>query len=85
MDNEYTEKYLKTLYKNIIQIQELTNIPDKEYSSILEISINTLKRIKRGEQPKNVTIITIINIYKHFGIYPSQLIGKTPLMFLNPQ
>ncbi len=86
MNNKDTkEKCLQIICKNIAKIQKLIGMSDKEYAKILEIGVNSLKRIKKGEFPKSVTIITIIRIYEEFGIFPSQLSEEIPLIFLRKE
>ncbi|MBQ7875442.1 MAG: helix-turn-helix transcriptional regulator [Oscillospiraceae bacterium] len=66
-DNE-----LYTFCKNIKYIRKKEKLSLSKMAHIMHISTNTLKKIENGEFPKRLGSSVLMNIYRYFGIMPSQ-------------
>ena len=61
---EHWMRFVKTL-------RQQNGLSQKEMAAILGIGLYSLRKIERGIFPLNLSLSPILNLYKHFGIKPS--------------
>lgn len=64
---------IKNLANNIVRIRKEYGLSKKEMAKILGISIESLRKIEKGEIPLKMSVEVIFEIYDYFGITPKEL------------
>ena len=67
-------KELQNLMHNITVLRKNRGLTKKRMAEILDISVNTLSKIERGEFPHRLGAVTVFNIYDKFGIDAKKII-----------
>ena len=68
MIRKTNEQQIKTLLKNITLIRKQNKLSKKKMAHLLNIGIESLNKIERGELPPRLRIDVLFYIEKHFGI-----------------
>ena len=61
---------------NLKCLREKKGLTRREMASCLDIGVETLKRLERGEIPPRVSIEVILRASKVFGLHPKELFGQ---------
>lgn len=62
--------------ENIKWLRAKHNLSKQKMAQMLHISVRTLNRIEQGEVPPRISVDPLYWIYDHFGILPSEILGR---------
>lgn len=74
LGKEQAKNELSVFCKNIKYIRKKEKLSLSKMASIMHISTTTLKKIEKEEFPKRLNASVLMDIYRCFGIKPSQQI-----------
>lgn len=72
-----TDNEIRNFIDNVILIRRMSGLSKEDMARILNIKLDSLDKIERGELSDDVSVEVVFKIYNYFGISPKILFGKS--------
>ena len=70
------EKQIITFCKNTLILMRKNKLSEKEMMKIMRIGKVSFKKLKSGVLSRNITIDTLMNLCKHFNLFPHEMFNE---------
>lgn len=67
-----TQKDIENRMLFVQQLRKDRHLSQKEMARILGVGVGTVRKIERGIFPERISCPVLVNIYREFGIKPSE-------------
>lgn len=68
--------FWRNFVNNIVWLREYHNLSEERMAEILEIDVQLLKKVEKGNSADALSVDVVYKIYEFFDIAPNRLFGE---------